>query len=35
MFILTGNVIDPMKWHEFPESELEEYININKNLFEN
>ena len=34
MFILTGDVIDPMKWHEFPESELEEKIRINKHLFE-
>ena len=32
-FVLTNLSVDPMTFHEFPESELEEYIKINEHLF--
>ena len=32
-FILTDTVIDPMTFHEFPEKELEENIQLNQHLY--
>ena len=32
-FVLTNLSVDPMTFHEFTESELEEYIKINEHLF--
>lgn len=32
-FILTNKSADPMTFHEFPESELEENIKINEHFF--
>lgn len=32
-FTLTDDVVDPMTFHSFPESELEESIKISEHLF--
>ena len=33
-FVLTDTVIDPMTFHEFPEKELKENIQINQHLYD-